>query len=88
MEYLEDEKYFDEDALPDVVPFDAGENSYDDEGNESILEGGYKSNNYSSPPLHLEITLYQIQKMNANQIKDKLREKNSIWYKKILDEII
>ena len=26
--------------------------------------------------------------MNANQIKDKLREKNSIWYKTILDEII
>ena len=88
MEYLEDEKYFDEDALPDVVPFDAGENSYGDEGNEYILEGGDKSNNYSSPPLHVEITLYQIQKMNANQIKDNLREKNSIWYKTILDEII
>ena len=36
---LEDKKYFDENALPDVVTLDAGENYSDDEGNESVLEG-------------------------------------------------
>ena len=33
MEDLEDTQDFDEYALPDVVPLDAGENSSNDEGN-------------------------------------------------------
>ena len=33
MKYLEDTKYFDEEALTDVVPLDAGENASNDEGN-------------------------------------------------------
>ena len=33
MEYLEDNQYFDEDALPDVFPLGTGENYSNDEGN-------------------------------------------------------
>ena len=42
MEYLEDTQYFDKDALPDVIPLDSGENSSNEEVNESVAEGGYK----------------------------------------------
>ena len=47
----------------------------DNEGNESLLEGGYKSNNDSSHTVHFGITEYQVQNMNVNQLKDKLRKK-------------
>ena len=55
MEDLEDTPYFDEDALPGVVPLNYGENSYDDKGNESIVEGGFKPNINSSPSVHADI---------------------------------
>ena len=41
---------FDKDSVPDVVPLGAGENSSDDEGNESVLEEGDSSN--KTIPLH------------------------------------
>ena len=47
---------FIEGAQPDFVPLDSGEIYSNDEGNEYFLEGGYKSNNNSSPPVHVEIT--------------------------------
>ena len=40
MDYLEDAQMFYEDALPDVPPLDSGNNSSNDEGNESVAEGG------------------------------------------------
>ena len=52
MEDLEDTQYFDEDSLPDGVPLNYGGNSSNEEVNESVTEGRYKSNNYSSPPVH------------------------------------
>ena len=48
MEYLEYNQEFDEESLPDAVPLDAGEKNYNGEVNESVLEGGGKSNNNSS----------------------------------------
>ena len=43
---MEDYQYFDEDALPDVVLLDAGENYSDGDGNSYFLGGGNKSNIY------------------------------------------
>ena len=57
---LEDTQYFDEDALPDVLPLDAGENYYGDKGNKYVVEGGGKSNNGPSPSVHVNIPKYQI----------------------------
>ena len=42
MEDLEYNKYFDEYALPDVLPPDAGKHFSDYEGNKSVAEGGDK----------------------------------------------
>ena len=42
MEDIEDTQMFDEDALPYVVSLNSGENDYNDEGNESVAEGGDK----------------------------------------------
>ena len=37
--------------------------------------------------VHVDIPYHQVQKMNGNQLKDKLRKiKTSVWYKKNLDE--
>ena len=55
MEDFENTQYLYEDALLDVVPLNDGENYSNDEGNESIAEGGYNSNNDSSPPVHVDI---------------------------------
>ena len=46
VEDIEDNQDFDQDALPDIFPLDAGENASDGEGKESVLEGCDKSNNY------------------------------------------
>ena len=40
MEYMEDTRYFDKEALPNAALLDAGENYANDEGNKSIAEGG------------------------------------------------
>ena len=45
MENLEDTQDFNQKDLPDVVPLDAGIIFSNDEGNESVSEGGYKSKN-------------------------------------------
>ena len=71
MEYLEDTQDFDEDALPDVVSLDAGKKYYNDKCNEYVAEGLYKSNNDSSPPVHVDIPEYQFQNMNVEYIKEK-----------------
>ena len=55
MEDLEDNQDFDEYTLPDIYPPDAGKNSSYYEGNESIAEGGGKSNNYLSHTVHVDI---------------------------------
>ena len=78
MEYLEDTQDFDEDALPDFVPLDSGENSYNDEINESVAEGGDRSNNNSSPPVHVETIEYENQKMNVHQLKDNLTKTKNL----------
>ena len=54
MEDLEDTQYFDDYALPDVSPPGAGKIS-DYEVNESVAEGGDKSNNDSSHTVHVDI---------------------------------
>ena len=55
MEYLEDTRYFDEYGLPDVLPPDDGKHFSYYEGDESVVEGKYKSNNYSSHKVHVDI---------------------------------
>ena len=55
MEDLEDTQYFYEYALFDVFPPDSGRNFSDCEGNESVAEGGNKSNNDSSHTVHFYI---------------------------------
>ena len=55
MEDLEDTQDFDDYALPDVSPPDAGKFFSDYEGNESVAEGGDNSNIYSSHTLHFDI---------------------------------
>ena len=40
MEDLEDTQYFDEEALPDVLPLYARENSFNYKVNESVVEWG------------------------------------------------
>ena len=82
MEDLGDTQDFDEDAVPDVVPPNAGKNSPDDEGNEYIVEVGVKSNNNSSPTLHVDILEYQVQKMNINQLKEKLGKIKTLYVTK------
>ena len=59
-------------------PIDSGENSSDDEGNEYVVEGGTKSNNYSFPLLYVDITLVKFQKINFNRLKDDLRKRKKI----------
>ena len=54
MGYIEDTQYFDEYDIFDVPPPDAGKIS-DYEGNESVAEGGDKSNNDSSHTVHVDI---------------------------------
>ena len=54
MEYLEDTQYFYEGALPYDVPLGA-ENSSNENFNEYSAEVGDKSNNHSSPPVHVDI---------------------------------
>ena len=82
MEDLGDTQDFDEDAVPDVVPPNAGKNSPDDEGNESIVEVGVKSNNNSSPTVHVDIPEYHVHKMNINQLKEKLRKIKTLYVTK------
>ena len=61
----------------------------DYEGNESVAKGGDNSKNDSSRTVYVDIPWYQFQKMNVNQLKEKLKKrKTSVWYKKILDEIL
>ena len=55
MEDIEDTQYFDEYALPDVSPPNSGKKISDYEGNESVAEGGDKSNNDSSHTVHVDI---------------------------------
>ena len=39
--------------------------------------------------MHVDIGEYQVQKMNVNQLKDKLRKRKTYgWYKNILNEIL
>ena len=79
MEYLEDNQYFDDYARLDVSPPDYVKKYYY-EGNESVVEVGDKSNNYLSHTVYVDIPEYQVQKMNLNNLKDKLKErKNSVW---------
>ena len=52
---LEYTQHFDEDALPDAVPFDDVENTSDNEGNKYIAEGVDNPNNDSSPPVYVGI---------------------------------
>ena len=55
MEDLEDTQDFDEYALPDIFFPDVGKTFSDYEGNESVAEGGHKSNNESSHTVHVNI---------------------------------
>ena len=55
MEDLEDTQYFYEYNLPDVFPPDSGKNFSDYGVNESVAEGGDKSNNDSSHTVHVDI---------------------------------
>ena len=55
MEDLEDNQDFDEYAIPDVCPPDAGKNFSDYEGNEYVMEVRDKSNNDSSHSVHVDI---------------------------------
>ena len=55
MEDLEDTQDLDEYNLPDVSRPDAGKKFSDYEGNESVAEGGDKSNNDSSYTVHVGI---------------------------------
>ena len=70
-----------------LYPIDTDENSSDDEGNEYVLEGGDKSNNDSSPTVHVGIPEYWVQKIIVNWLKDRLRKiKNLCMVQKILME--
>ena len=82
---LEDTQYFYEYSLPDFFPPDDG-NSFS--VNESVSEEGDNSDNDSYHIVHVEIQEYQIQNMNVNQIKDKIkkRKKNYVWCKNISNE--
>ena len=51
----EDNQYFVEGSLHDVSPLDDGEICSNDEGNEYVAEGGLKSNNNLSSPVHVDI---------------------------------
>ena len=55
MEDLEDTQYFDDYALPDVSPTDAGKHFSDYEGKRPVAELGDKSNNYSYHTVHVDI---------------------------------
>ena len=70
MEYLEDTQDFDEYDLPGFSLI--LENISDYQGNESVAEGGDKSNNDSYHTVHVEITSYQVKKTNVNQLKETL----------------
>ena len=84
MEDLEDTQYFYEDALPYIVPLDAGENASNDEGNEYVAEVGDNSNKNSFPPVNVDIPEYKCQNINVNQLKDNLMKiKTAVWYKQI-----
>ena len=82
IEDLEDTPLFDWYGLPDVSPPGAGKCFSDYEGNEYVAEIGYNPNKYLSHIMHIEITEYQVQNMNVNNLKDKLRKiKTSAWNK-------
>ena len=55
MEDLEDTQYFDEYALPNILPPDPGKKISGYEGNWYFAEGGGNSNNDSSHTVHVEI---------------------------------
>ena len=78
MEDLEYTQDFDEYALPDIPPPDFGNNLSDYEDNESVFEWGGNSNNDSSHTVHVDIPLYQVQKMNVNQLKCKLLKRKTL----------
>ena len=78
MEDIEYNQDFDEYDLPDIPSPDAGNNLSDYEGNEYVIEEGGNSNNDSSHTVHVDIPWYQVQKMNVNQRKDKLRKRKSL----------
>ena len=85
---MEDLKYIqdsDKDALPNYVPLGDGENYSNDEGNEYVAEGGYNSNNDSSPPVHVYIPWYQVKTycLSAQGIYYE-KKKTSVLYKNIL----
>ena len=87
MEYIEDTQYFDDYALPDVLPPDPRFFFPDYEGNESVAGLGDKSNHDSSHTVHVDIQEYQFQSTNVNHPKDKLRKiKTYVCYTNILDD--
>ena len=77
MEDLEDTQYFDEYDLPDFSWF--WKNISDYQGNESVAEGGDKSNNDSYHTIHVKITSYQVKKTNVNQLKGTLGKEKPLY---------
>ena len=77
MEDPEDTQYFYKYARPDVFLPGAGKIFSDYGGNEYVAEGGEKSNNDSSHTVHVDIPLYKFQRMNINQLKDKLMKRKT-----------
>ena len=60
-------------------------NSSNDKGNASIVGGEDKSNNDSSPPVHVDIPENQVQNMNVDQLKENpMKRKNLCMVQKIL----
>ena len=60
------------------APPNSGKKILDYEGNESFAEGVDKSNNDLSHTVNVDIPLYQVQEMNVNHIKDKLRKRETL----------
>ena len=79
MEDLEDTQYFDEDTLPDVVLLDSGEKYYNEEVNWYVAEGGDNKNKNLSPPVHVDIPEYQVQKMNVDQLKENITKRKNLF---------
>ena len=78
MEYLEENKDLDEYVLPYVTtPF--SEKIFSEyEGNKSVVEIGDNSNNNLSHAVHVDIPEYQVQEINVNKLKDKIRNRKNL----------
>ena len=62
-----------------LSPIDSCKKSSGDKGYESVMEGGDNSNNNAPLTVHVDISVYQVQRMNFNPLKENPRKIKKLY---------